>query len=873
VSPLSLAPTTFRLLLFLSFFLSGAAALVFEVIWTRLLLLQLGATSVAVAAVLGAFMAGMAVGSAVAGRKFLASRDPLLTYALLEGWAGLYGLATPFLIDAVIDLPQPLRFAFGLASLLPATIVMGASLPVLARAVGVPGGSPGSIVGRLYAANTAGAVVGPLVAVFFLFPRWGLSRALHVASATDIAICLVLVGAWALHRRGLAQAASEEQADSEKASPPRPALLIAVGTSAGTAMMYEVAWSRTTSLVFGSSVYGVSVMLSTFLFGLTLGAAWIARWLRHRREPVPLSYCAYSLVGSAVLGAVSLVLARSLPLLFLELYRSLPGFEGTVFFIQFLLSALLMLPCTICLGAMLPLATAAAAPASENLGKTVSWLYTANLIGSTAGTLLAAGLMMESLGIETTVRVASLLALATSWFLFARERVNWRGAIASAAAALMLLGFDPTWDPVAKSFGVYANPAAFARLDAAGLRAQVEAHQLLYYRDGPTASVSVQEVAQFRLLKINGKTDASNGHGDVKTQILAGHLPLLASHARRVAVIGWGSGMTVGAVLAYPVESVDAFEIEPAVVEASHFFDHVNGRPLEDPRVKLHLGDARSEFRRRKDVYDLIISEPSNPWLTGVANLFTQDFFELAASRLAPDGIHCQWFQLYGMSEASTRTLVATFRSVYPHAVAFGGRDLFVLGSRRPIRFDLGRMTDFFKDRTVEASLNKISIRYPLDVFLDLRLDASGTARFSEAAPINTDDNMRIELSAPRTLYGDRVDAILAAMTGYSASIEGLLSASRDPTEVTLELAASLFTAGDNERALEACQRALAARPSFEAQKLLGQILHGMGRLADARTALQEALDMEGAPEGRRFVQALLRAIENGREIRPKSAS
>lgn len=856
--PARLEPWARRLLL-TAFFLSGTAALVFEVVWTRLLLLNLGTTATAVAAVLGAFMGGMALGSASASRPFIARRDPVFLYALLEGGAGAYGLASPYLIRLVADVPSGPRFVLSLLMLLPATAAMGASLPVLVRALGPSPASAGGTVGRLYAANTAGAFAGPLVAVFWLFPALGLSRALHVASAIDLGIAAAL-----LLGRGLFVARAEPTLEVETVGQRPPfLLLLALAVSGGTAMVYEVAWSRTLSLVFGSSVYGVSIMLSSFLAGLAGGSAAASFFVERRPERASLSACGWLLAGSAMAAVVSLFVARGLPVLFLDLYRSAPQGDPVLFGAQFLVSGLLMLPGTLALGALLPFATAAVGHGKQELGRTVSWLYTANLIGSTAGTGLAAGLMLASLGIELSVRVAAALALAMATVIFVRSKVHFLGTTVATAAIILLLAIDPSWQPVAKTFGLYSDLDSYARYGETELRDLISSYELYYYEDGATATVSVHRVGHFILLKINGKTDASNGSGDVETQLMLGHLPVLAAEAKRVAVIGWGSGMTVGAVLTYPVESVDAYEIEPRVVEASRFFESFNRKPLSDRRVRLILGDARSELRRQSGAYDLIISEPSNPWLTGVANLFTAEFFELAASRLTPEGILCQWFHLYGMSEESARSALATFRSVFPHTLVFKDRDLILLGSRRPIAFDLSRMRALFEREPVRSSLATVFVRFPADLLIELRLDERGVEAFSRGARLNTDDNMLLELAAPRSLYRHRVEAIVAEMEKHPPRFLPHLTGFASEAEAELELAASFFTEGKKDQALEACRRALARQDSFEGQKLLGQILSGLDRKQEAREALQQALRLGGEGEARRFVEALLRSLQS----------
>ena len=429
-----------------------------------------------------------------------------------------------------------------------------------------------------------------------------------------------------------------------------------------------------------------------------------------------------------------------------------------------------MLPSTMALGATLPLA-ADALPKPRKSAH-VAKLYSWNLIGSASGAITASVLLLASFGVEYTIRGAAVIALGMAILLLARSgRFSVPTAAMAGSFILIILALDPSGARVVKSFGVYSGARTYASYEIGQLRDIVASHELLYYRDGPTATVAVQQIESFRLLKINGKTDASNGPGDVATQLLLGHLPFLLKDAKRVGVIGWGSGMTVGAVLRHPVERVDAFEIEPAVIEASRFFEPLNGQPLEDERVELVLGDARNQLQRGETTYDIIISEPSNPWITGVSNLFTKDFFEIAAKRLEPDGLLCQWFHLYGMSEESTRSLIATFREVFPYVIAFQDRDLILIGGRNPLELSLDRLAGLYRDPEVQASLVLAEMQYPSDVLASMTLDADGTAAFSDGTRLNTDDNMYLELQAPRSLYRDNVEAILATMRKHPPDV------------------------------------------------------------------------------------------------------
>jgi spermidine synthase len=852
-----------RSLLFSAFLLTGATSLVFEVVWTRLLLLSLGATAVAVGAVLGAFMGGMAVGAWLAGRPSVARVDPVVAYALLEGWAGLYGLATPFLLRLVETQPPLVQFGSAVALLMPATVGMGASLPILARALGQGSSWVAVDVGRLYAANTAGAVLGPLVAVFWLFPQLGLLRTLHVASGIDVLVCVAVV---ALRRRTFPTWEPPAPIAPERGTPHADGLLIlALSVSGAAAMAYEVAWTRVLSIAFASSVYGVTIMLSAFLAGLAGGSAWASAVLRRVRRPASFRTVSWLLAGTALGAWLSLPVGHALPRLFLSLHRASPGFEASLYAVQFLVAAFLMLPSALCLGAMLPVAASVPLPEQREVGERISRLYTANLVGSATGAILASAVLLGHYGVSLTVRLASGLAIATALVLLVRTRGLSLGRTAAAAAGILLvLAVSPGGTAMARGIGFYAGLTEYEKLDADELRGVVASHRLLYYRDGPTATVAVHEVAGYRMLMINGKTDASNGPGDMQTQLLAAHLPLMAHDAGRVAVVGWGSGITVGSVLTYPVEHVDALEIEPAVVEGSAHFDDLSGEPLQDPRLQLIIGDARAVLRRSPEKYDVIISEPSNPWITGVANLFTQEYFRILESRLNPDGVVCQWFHLYGMSEESARTVIATFGSVFPERVLFklaSGLDVLLLGSRQPIRFSLPAMRRAFEDPERGAALGSIGLHYPFDLLIELALDSKGCVEFSRGALLNTDDNMRLELSAPKTLYTNRTGEIGQAFAEYPPSLADHLSGYSSKAEVALEQAASLFTAGKNEAALAACEQAIALEPSFAGYKLRGQILQGLGRPAEARRAFEFALSLGGSPDEQAFVEALLRSI------------
>ena len=366
--------------------------------------------------VLSAFMGGMAGGSWLAGRPLIRRLSPVAVYSGLEAWVGGYALATPFVLRLVNLAPPAFQLALGVLALLPATVAMGTSLPVLARVLRGGNTNVATTVGWLYAVNTAGGVAGPLLTVFLLFPLVGLSRTLVITALVNL---LVGGAVW----RGRACWAGVESSHSAEGpartvteapaagTPVSRRLCVILAVSGATAMVYEMAWSRTLSMVYGSSVYGVSITLSTFLVGIALGSLVAA--VRVRRRPATTLGAAWLLTGSAWAAFISLYVGGRLPFLFLDLYRWVDGGASGLFAAQFLLAALLMLPAAMCLGALLPVAVSVA---SRGVGArpAVSSLYAANLLGSATGALVGSGLLLANVGLNVSLQIGVLVALAVA---------------------------------------------------------------------------------------------------------------------------------------------------------------------------------------------------------------------------------------------------------------------------------------------------------------------------------------------------------------------------------------------------------------------------------------------------------------------------
>ncbi len=860
------------------FFLSGAAALVYEVVWMRMLGLVFGHTVFAITTVLAAFMAGLALGASLFGCVIDRRGRPLRLYGLLEAGIGIYGLVVPTLLalaeSVYLALYRSLNlsfFAFGLAQfglvfliLLVPTTLMGASLPVLARFFVDRVEGLGRRVGDLYALNTFGAVVGSAAAGFFLLPAIGVKATTLLAVAVNLGI-----GAWAVSADRWAGSPREVTLSPLSAVEPSPSeipaavahltfwlVLVGIGLSGAASMVYEVAWMRALRLVIGSSIYAFSAMLTTFLVGLALGSFLFARiWGRRQASPTLFGWleAAVALIALAMIPTF-----ERMPDLVLAILKRFSPSPGGALLTQFALSFLVMIVPTTIIGAAFPCAVQICARALSRLGRDIGQVYSANTAGTIAGALIAGFVLVPSLGAQASMLVAAAVNATVGIAVIAASslaRPVLRGAMAAAVTLIFTAGafFLPRWDPriMVGGVSVYVQRFVFAGNPAALFRETAARRHLLFYREGLNATVAVERTERMTSLKVDGKVDASNG-SDMATQLMLGHLPLLL-HPRpeRVLVIGLGSGVTAGAMAEHPVvREIDVVELEPAVREASNFFVEENRHVLRDPRVRLVLGDGRNFILASLKRYDVISSEPSNPWMAGVANLFSREFYQLARRSLAPDGIMVQWVHSYNLFPRELRMIANTFRSVFPHATLWRTLrgDYLLVGTAAPLAVDYRLLEQRIAASTrVREDMASLRLTSPLDLLTMFVLDEADLARFAKGAPENTDDRPLLEFAAPLALYADTVDEnsrlVREARTSELPRVVGLPPGLLEAR--WLHFARAYWAGGEKREALEQLRR---ARPDpadiasqLERAKLLfalgetGQASDEFGRLAHLR--------------------------------------
>lgn len=814
--------------------LAGAATLVIELVWMRILSLTFGSASVAAGSVVAALMLGMALGSAWAARRPAAPLG-----AALLALAAAAALSSP-IIRALGSL-GPVSVGAASLFMIAASIPMGMAVPLLA-------GRCGGHAGALYAANTLGSAVAVLLTGFVLLPALGNQKTLWAAAAVLAALGAVL------HR-------SRSTAVAEAAAPAAPldrsskAILLVYGVSAFAAMASEIGWMRSLVLAIGSSTYAHTIVLGVYIAGLGIGSALAAHFLTAR------AFGALQLL-IAVVCLGSLFLLGRLPSFFGHLFQDRVADLGSFSLVALGAAAAALLPPTLLIGACFPVAErwlgAKAGPARA------SGLLLAVATGaSTAGALLASFVSIPLSGVQGTLSIAIFLhAVAGSIALsyLGLKRRLWPSL--AAVAILAPLYYRPAWDVRAIQSGPY--------IYGEEKTGKEDPRQVLFAKDDRVASVAVFELPDGnRTLRIDGKTDASLSQVDLVTQLLTAHVPLmLHGRPQQVALVGLGSGMTLASCLKYDPQAVHCIEISPAVVRASRYFDAETGKPLDDPRVKLHIADARSVLRRGDQKFDVILNEPSNLWIAGMAGLFTKDFYEACSERLAGGGLMCQWLHAYGVTDETFRDAVLTFAEVFPHVTVWelwvSGDYLFV-GSKTPYLVDPAAFDRWLASGAVADDLRRIDVTTPGGLLGDLvatgeDLVAKGSGR------IQTDDGLHLEFLAPLGFYGRKRMPPLSYLDAVKpASLERVLKGQK------VEWAESRDLLRRGIRAV------LEEKPIAERMELFRQAVGKYPDDRQARLMLEDQVDQvlkKGEwdlvpPESRQFAEARMRKIA---QMKSKSA-
>lgn len=806
------------LIVALLFLFSGLSSLIYQVIWTRQLVFVFGSTGFASATVLSAFMGGLALGSYYAGKYCDRMKNPFLWYGLLEGLIGLWALLTPFLLQGALPLYKSfwsalhdnflafslLRFFVVALILLPPTACMGATLPLLSRFVTSSLSIVGSRVGTLYSINTCGAVIGAVLAGFVLIPNMGLSSTTISAAGMNFVLALVvyaLQNSWAgsfgipTGKDGFALFApepttapsanvSEGTADSQSATSESSApissggadseqsklpphifwTMAAFGASGALAMMHEVGWTRALLLIIGSTTYAFTIMLATFLIGIFLGSLIMSRFADKVKNP--LIWFSVLQLGLCGAGLLSVYLFNYLPYWNLVTnYNYVDNPDGGMV-VRFMLTACVLLPVTLCLGAVFPLAVKVCTRDLEKVGRSVGTLYSINTLGAIIGAFVAGFAIIPAVGSEQTLLWACAgSGIIGGALLFAFGPKQGAGKIIAAVLSVAILVWVCTapqiWNlrMVTSSQkvrrGLVWNKKAPEAFDK-WVKEVDKAFDILFWKDGIASNVAIIQFPDQQIsLLTNGHIDASTGRTDMSTQALLPTIPLLVkTGATDVGDVGWGSGTTMGYSLLFPIKKMVCAEIEPAVIETSKWFHTVNLAPEKDPRLTITYNDGRNYMMATDETFDVITSEPSNPWQAGVCNLYTQEYFQVCHDRLKPGGIFAMWWQYNEVSSDNLSRVFSSLKKVFKHVVVFQvfTGDISAIASDEPIKINLKNVAQALQDPKLKQTLSLFTgINCAEDLPAKVCLADDSIDKIAAKFPPNTDDKNHIEFDVART--------------------------------------------------------------------------------------------------------------------------
>ncbi|MDT8422083.1 MAG: fused MFS/spermidine synthase [Desulfuromonadales bacterium] len=829
-----------KVIIFLIFSLSGFSALVYEVLWTKHLSLAFGTTMTAVSVVTATFMAGLALGSYLLGKFSDRNNNLLRIYAYLELGIAAFAL----LFTSTLELASTFHIALAqftpnltvfnhiahivvaVLLLLPPTLCMGGTFPIMCRFFARK--KSGGQIGRLYALNTLGASIGAFLSGYYLIPQLGLFNTNLLAVTFNLVIAAI---AWHYSRES-----GHASVDSPAGLPGRSRsnliqkhrlVLIASAMIGFFSLSYEILWTRVFMLFLGNTSYAFSLMLSSFLISIALGGALYSRIIHPAFNEKQLFVRLTLLMGLAVL--LTAPCYDQLAHLFLRAHALADGhwwllslLSGVIVF------AIICVPIIIS-GALLPAAIAILDPGKLRTGEGVGLVVLHNTTGAVLGSLVAGFLLIPSIGIQSSFQglaLVNVLLGATLLLAFSKaSRAGYSQAALVCMGGLLLAFASPRWDQGLMNSGVYIYAAKY--LAAGGIDKVLQSEKILEVIEGLETTVAIHESndGQVRFFTVNGKTDGGIGR-DMATQALVGQLPLLLHpEPRDVLVVGLGTGITLSGLSSHPTESIKCVEISPEVVAASHYFDDSNQNALVEEKVSLLINDGRNLLLTEKTQYDVIISEPSNPWQSGNCNLFTDEFYQLAASRLKTGGLFAQWIGLYDITSDNLRIAVNTLLKTFPEALAFRtGSDLILVGGHHQLQFDYLGLQQRMARPGVRDTLQAIGISSPGELIARHYLfDEASLQEFSRGAGLNSDNLPVLEYSAryllgQKTLGGLQMENISALHQSSSKMTLPLTNLGRN----TQSVANALRELGDHylgEGRTNTAQQLLLKARTLEEQK------------------------------------------------------
>lgn len=793
------------------FVLSGFAGLIYQSIWSHYLGLFLGHAAYAQALVLAIFMGGMAAGAAwiaKAGQKW---RNLIRGYAIIEVVIGLLGLLFHSLFTGVAQLSYDhlfpvlgdgsainiVRWIIAALLIFPQTILLGMTFPLMSGGLirRFPG-SDGHVLGGLYFTNSIGAAIGALAAVFVLLPWVGLPGAMVAAAALNFVVAGL---AWWLAREPEPAKPEDLKMAAEQRlthSPLLRAVLFGTALSGAASFIYEIVWIRMLSMAVGSTMHSFELMLAAFIAGIAFGGLWVRRRASETQFPLRLAGWLQICMGVAALGSLA-VYANAFAWvgwIIGALAKTDAGYAlynaGTAS-----IAVLIMLPAAFFAGTTLPLFTIALL--RKNFGeRSIGRVYAWNTLGAIIGVFLSIHILIPNIGLKLSLCFAAVIDLAVGLVLI---RMHSRAenqmtpfAIAACISLLaVFLAFRVPFDPMQLASGVFRH----------GKSSLSQNSEVVYYKDGKTASVSVTYLPPGTLtIATNGKPDAAimvnpnhDPGADEATMAMLAALPLsMHPSPKKVGVIGFGSGLTTHTLLGdQRVRQVDTIEIEEAMVQGAKTYGHRVARAFDDPRSNVIIDDAKTHFSGKNLKYDIIISEPSNPWISGVGSLFSLEFYKFIPRHISDDGLFVQWVQLYEINEALIGSILRAMTPAFEDYSAWmsNDTDLIIVASPKG-KLPKGDLGNIFKNSNLAAELAHQGINSFEHLAFRKIADASMLRAFTQSyatLPANSDYHPVLGLMAPKTRFkGSFAEALLTTPYQTSPFLEAL--GVRHPFSADIEL-------------------------------------------------------------------------------------
>jgi spermidine synthase len=794
-------------LLVLLFIGSGSAALIYEIVWFQLLSLIVGSSAVSMGVLLGTFMGGMCLGSLLFSKYIKRSEHPLRAYAKLEAGIAICGLLVLWLLPYVgglyfkIAIHGPagifVRAIFCAICLLPPTLMMGATLPAIARWVETSSKEGVAWLGFFYGGNIAGAVFGCLLAGFYLLRVHDMAFATYVAVAIDIVVVLASLA--------LAKATVYDAPEQDPAAEPKKwwsipqgtwPVYVTLGISGATALASEAVWTRMLSLLLGATTYTFSLILASFLTGLGIGSSVGSMMTRQMKNPrVALGVC--QLLLTVMIAWAAYTMTRQLP--YWPVTPGMSGNPNNQFQIDLVRCLWVVLPAAILWGASFPFALASIGKEESDPGRLVGTLYAANTVGAIVGALFGSLLVIAWAGTQNANRILIAAAAISSAIAFAATYsdeakkivVTTRGLAGAAVAAILAVILIPRVQPV---------PPLLVGYGRWFVNRLANEHDFIYMGEGMVSSVAVSKLSNGVLNYHNaGKVQASSEPQDMRLQRMLGHLTTLLPNTgasvnkQNVLVIGCGAGVTAGAVSISPaLERETIAEIEPLVpkVVSKYFGDH-NYHVVDNPKVHVEIDDARHFILTTDQKFDAVTSDPLDPWVKGAATLYTKEFFTVVKSKLKKGGVVTLFVQLYESNTEAVKSEVATFLEAFPNGVVFGntyngaGYDLVLVGQEgdAPMKIDVDAVEKRLASpeyAQVAQSLREIGFNNATELFSTFAGNAQMLKPWTQDAQINHDRNLRLQFLAGLGLNLYDQAGIYSQMVQYRRYPEGMFTGTEE---------------------------------------------------------------------------------------------